>query len=500
MSIFVVGAGISGLVLSIELAQYRDVYLVSKSSYDLSSSYWAQGGLACAWSPNDSSQDHLRDTFIASGNTSDRGRAYSIIDQGQESVEWLMSHGLSCTKANDVGIHLAQEGGHCRRRIVHCEDATGAAVVEVLYSLAKNHPRIHLMENTRALNVLPKNKRCIGIQLLHADQKRVAFYNASQVVLSCGGLGQVYRHSTNPRVNTGDGIALAWRAGCSVVNLEFIQFHPTGFYTPEGTPFLVTEALRGEGGRICNKSGHNLTKDFDERGDLAPRDVVSRAISHYLQSHPKENCVYLDATHKEPSFLRENFPNLYQRCKNYNIDITKDYIPVIPSAHYCCGGVKTNSNGETDIENLWAIGELAYTGIHGANRLASNSLLECVVMGRRCAKSILSKETKIAPVAIKEESSTPAPPTKPEQEIITTIQNIMSQHVGIVRSTQSLRIASNKLSSIVLPNENTDAYNMHLCAQLIVKSSQHRRNSYGCYCNKDFQMTTSVFHPTYLFP
>ncbi|CUT17508.1 putative L-aspartate oxidase [Candidatus Ichthyocystis hellenicum] len=498
MSIFVVGAGISGLVLSIELAQYRDVYLVSKSSYNASSSYWAQGGIACSWSSDDSSQDHLRDTFVASGNTSDRGSAYSIIERGRESVEWLFSHGFSCTKINNLGVHLAQEGGHCRRRIVHCKDITGAAIVEALYSMAKNHPRIHLMENTRALNIFHKDKKCTGIQLFNTDQQKITSYDTSHVVLACGGLGQVYSHSTNPSTNTGDGIALAWKTGCAVVNLEFIQFHPTGFYTPKGTPFLVTEALRGEGGKICNKNGYNFIKDFDKRGDLAPRDTVSRAISCYLQEHPEENCVYLDATHKTPSFLKKNFPNLYRCCRNYDIDITQDYIPVIPSAHYCCGGVKTNYHGETDIKSLWAIGEMAYTGLHGANRLASNSLLECIVMGRRCAKSILSKEA--SPVTIRSEMSISASPTKPEQNVIATIQNIMSQYVGIVRSTNNLRIAADKLSSIVCPNENTDAHSIHMCAQLIVMSSQQRKNNYGCYYNKDFKTNTSVFHPTYLFP
>lgn len=495
MSIFVIGSGLSGVIASLEIARYRDVYLVSKTPYNMSSSYWAKGGIACSLLADDSYHKHLCDTFTASGNTSERDRAYDIISQSRSSLKWLTDNGFSCTK-HEGHIHLTREGGHSKRRVVHYEDATGYYIMESLYSLVRSNPRIQLMENTAALQLIIENKTCVGIKLSHLDQSTITTYKAGHVVLSCGGLGQVYLNSTNPIENTGDGIALAWKAGCEVVNMEFIQFHPTGFYAPDGTVFLVTEALRGEGGKICDKRGYCFVKDFDSRGDLAPRDVVSRAIFSHLQQN-NEKCAYIDISHRKPDFIRKRFPNLYMQCKKYNVDITSDLIPVIPSAHYCCGGVLTNRHGETAVQNLWAIGETAYTGLHGANRLASNSLLECLVTGRQCARAILSRRI-IANKNIVVEKSEPLPNLRPNPKIRTTIQEIMSQHVSIIRSTRSLKIAAEKLSSIITPQKNTDIDNMYLCAQLIIKSSQQRKNSYGCYYNEDFKSTGTVFKPTYL--
>lgn len=492
MSIIVVGGGLSGIVSALEIARHRHVFIVNKAPHFQSSSFWAQGGIASSFSnENDSVGAHLHDTFIASDQTTDRNCAFPLLSDAPEALMWLIKKNVPFSRDNQ-SFHLVREGGHSCRRIFHAADQTGSAILQCLTEWAHNNPRIHWKNDQLAVDIHTENNTCTGLRVLDKRKNQFIDYEAEHIILACGGLGQLYQHTTNPPNSTGDGIAMGWRCGCILSNMEFIQFHPTGFYHCGTTPFLVTEAIRGEGARLCGRNGHFFMADFDKRGDLAPRDILSRAIVSYLQS-TQEDHVYLDATSLDKKLLTKNFPLLYHNCLKYEIDIAESPIPVIPTAHYCCGGIQTTLTGETNVANLWAIGETADTGLHGGNRLASNSLLECVVMGRRCAAAVLTRKTKnVRYLGITNTSITPKEENdRPHYE--NTIKKTMTEYAGIIRSQKGLEKAQkiindidNKISSFPITSiAGQEQINLLHCAQLVLDASQKRKNNRASYFNQD---------------
>ncbi|MBT9527288.1 MAG: L-aspartate oxidase, partial [Rhizobacter sp.] len=405
LPVVIVGAGLAGLTVALHLAEHRPVVVLAKRNMNEGATQWAQGGIVGVLGTDDSIDSHVRDTQDAGAGLVDEHTARFIAEHSAEAIEWLVARGVpfSPDPEGPLGLHLTREGGHAVRRIAHAADATGKAIHDVLLGEVGRHPNIRLLERWMAVDVITsrhlkrdEQPRCYGVYALDIDKQRVETLPAAAVVMATGGAGKVYRYTTNPDTSTGDGIAMAWRAGCRVANMEFIQFHPTCLYHPQERSFLITEALRGEGGKLLLPDGTRFMAAHDERGELAPRDVVARAIDFEMKKHGVDN-VLLDATHLGADFLKEHFPTIYARCLQLGIDITRQPIPVVPAAHYTCGGVVTDLLGRSDIPGLYAVGETTYTGLHGANRLASNSLLECVVFGKTCADDILSRDTGAHP-------------------------------------------------------------------------------------------------------
>ncbi|MEI8385920.1 MAG: L-aspartate oxidase, partial [Nitrosomonadaceae bacterium] len=397
--VLIVGSGLAGLTLALNLAQTKKVCLVTKRALLESASGWAQGGIAAALSQEDSPDTHIRDTLAAGAGLCNESVTRYVAENGPRAIEWLIDQGVPFTRDqnNSTGYHLTQEGGHSVRRVIHAADATGQAVQLTLGEKARSHPNITVLERHIAIDLITDAKmgrsvvgenRCYGAYVLDSSEGRVDTISAHSTVLATGGAGKVYLYTTNPDSATGDGVAMGWRAGCRISNMEFVQFHPTCLYHPHAKSFLISEAVRGEGGLLKLPDGSRFMPWHDDRAELAPRDIVARAIDFEMKKRGLD-CVYLDISHKSEDFLREHFPNIYARCLELGIDITKQPIPVVPAAHYTCGGIVTDLDGKTNLGNLYAIGETAHTGLHGANRLASNSLLECLVFGQAAAADIL---------------------------------------------------------------------------------------------------------------
>ncbi|HEX5539480.1 MAG TPA: L-aspartate oxidase, partial [Methylophilaceae bacterium] len=451
--VLIIGSGLAGLTLALKVATDKKVCLVSKRSLNDGSSNWAQGGIAAVLTDNDSIEEHIQDTLIAGAGLCDAEVTRMVAMHGRETVEWLIAEGVPFTReADDSGYHLTREGGHSHRRIIHAADATGHAVQKTLAEKVRNHPNITLLEEHIAVDLITARKvgidsgECLGAYLLNNNSGKVITVAAQHTVLATGGTGKVYLYTTNPDVSTGDGIAMAWRAGCRVANMEFIQFHPTCLYHPHAKSFLISEAVRGEGGKLLLPDGQRFMPWHDERAELAPRDIVARAIDFEMKKRGLD-CVYLDITHQPADFIRAHFPTIYQRCLELGIDITRQPIPVVPAAHYCCGGVMTDHIGRTDLPGLYAIGETACTGLHGANRLASNSLLECLVFGQAAARDILSQPRKaVVQLPDWDESRV----TDADEEIIIThnwneLRRFMWNYVGIVRTSKRLTRALRRI-------------------------------------------------------
>ncbi|MBC7940284.1 MAG: L-aspartate oxidase, partial [Chitinophagaceae bacterium] len=402
--VVVVGAGLAGLAVALQLADRLPVVVLAKRGLSESATAWAQGGIVGVLGDDDSIESHVHDTQDAGAGLVDEHTARFIAENSERAIAWLVDAGVpfSPDPQGPLGLHLTREGGHAVRRIAHAADATGKAIHDTLLARAGAHPNITLHERWMAVDLVTsrhlKRKeppRCYGVYALDMDGRKVETLAASAVVLATGGVGKVYRYTSNPDTSTGDGIAMAWRAGCRVANMEFIQFHPTCLYHPQERSFLITEALRGEGAHLILPSlgpgdpgGTRFMSAHDGRLELAPRDIVARAIDFEMKKHGLDH-VWLDARHLGEAFLKEHFPTIHTRCMQLGIDIARQPIPVVPAAHYTCGGVVTDLDGRTDLPGLYAVGETTYTGLHGANRLASNSLLECVVLGRTCAEQIL---------------------------------------------------------------------------------------------------------------
>jgi L-aspartate oxidase len=530
--VVVVGAGLAGLTVALSLAAQVPVVVLAKRSLGESATAWAQGGIVGVLGADDSVEAHVRDTQDAGAGLVDEHTARFIAERSARAVQWLVDSGVPFSPDPDgpLGLHLTREGGHTVRRIAHAADATGRAIHEALLQRARAHPNITLRERWMAVDVItprhlqrgraaptatdPAAARCWGVYALDMEGRRVETLAARAVVLATGGVGKVYRYTSNPDTATGDGIAMAWRAGCRVGNMEFIQFHPTCLYHPQERSFLITEALRGEGAQLTLPDGTRFMGAHDSRLELAPRDIVARAIDFEMKKHGLDH-VWLDArpivAAKGEAFLREHFPTIHARCLALGIDIVRQPIPVVPAAHYTCGGVVTDLEGRTDLPGLYAVGEATYTGLHGANRLASNSLLECVVLGHTCAERILQEAVPAHPVLPPWDESQVE--DADEQVVIAhnwdELRLMMWNYVGIVRTTKRLERA---LHRIKLLRGEIDEYYAHFrvnrdllelrnlvtCAELIVRSALRRHESRGLHFSRDFPHTLPVSFPTVL--
>ncbi|WP_027159262.1 L-aspartate oxidase [Methylobacter luteus] len=510
--VLVIGSGGAGLSLALRLAEHpMRIAVLSKLALTSGSTYYAQGGISAVFDAEDSIESHIEDTLDAGAGLCNPEIVRLTVTHGKSSIDWLRQQGVlfteEQTQSGETKLHLNREGGHSHRRIVHTNDATGKAVSLSLIERAKEHANIKLFEHHNVVDLItaPDSadsvKRVIGAYVLNTQTHQVKTIAARVVVLATGGANKVYLYSTNPQSSTGDGIALAWRAGCRVSNMEFMQFHPTCLYHPhpQARSFLISEAVRGEGGKLILPDGSSFMQNFDPRGELAPRDIVARAIDHEIKKRGI-NCVYLDISHKSEQFIREHFPTIYQQCLEFGIDITKEPIPVVPAAHYTCGGVLTDSHARTDIANLYAIGEVACTGLHGANRMASNSLLECLVFADRASEDILQKLSTI-----------PACPDIPDwdesqvgdsdEEVVVShnwdeLRHFMWDYVGIVRTDKRLNRAMNRVE--LLKKEIAEYYgnfrvtsdllelrNLVIVAELIIRCAQQRKESRGLHYTLD---------------
>ncbi|WP_186115838.1 L-aspartate oxidase [Burkholderia gladioli] len=518
----IVGSGLAGLSVALNLAQTRKVALIAKRSMMEGASDYAQGGIAAVLDSADSVENHVSDTLIAGGGLCDETTTRFIVEHGRAAIEWLISQGVPFTRdaAAELGFHLTREGGHSHRRIIHAADATGHAVLATLSERARKHPNITFLENHHAVDLITSDRidlpggRCVGLYALDVRTGLTVTIEAPHTVLATGGAGKVYLYTTNPDTATGDGIAMASRAGCRVANMEFIQFHPTCLYHPYAKSFLISEAVRGEGGLLKLPDGTRFMPAHDPRAELAPRDIVARAIDFEIKKRGID-CVYLDISHQPEAFLREHFPTIHARCLEFGIDIAKQPIPVVPAAHYTCGGVVTDLAGRTDLAGLYAVGETSYTGLHGANRLASNSLLECLVIGRAAAEAIeTAGYERVAHDALPawDESRV----SDPDEEVVVAhnwdeLRRLMWNYVGIVRTDKRLARAKHRIE--LLRDEIQEYYanfrvspdllelrNLVDVASLIVESARSRRESRGLHFSRDWPDTLPKALPTVLSP
>ncbi len=516
----IIGSGLAGLTLALKLAEHQKIGIITKRSLLDGASSWAQGGIAAVLSEEDSVAAHIKDTEIAGAGLCDAAATRFVIENSKAAIDWLILQGVPFTKdpATHSGFHLTREGGHSERRIIHAADRTGQAVQETLARKVMQHANITLLEKYISVDLITGKKLgrddncCYGVYALNSLSDEVITISANNTVLATGGTGKVYLYTTNPDTATGDGIAMAWRAGCKVANMEFIQFHPTCLYHPHAKSFLISEAVRGEGGILKLPDGTRFMPWHDSRAELAPRDVVARAIDFEMKKRGLD-CVYLDISHQSVEFLQEHFPTIYSRCLALGINISREAIPVVPAAHYTCGGVMTDLNAKTDIENLYAIGETSYSGLHGANRLASNSLLECLVFAHAAAQDILvqTKRSTAALPAWDESRVTDAD----EQIVIAhnwaELRHFMWDYVGIVRTNKRLERAQHRIQ--LLQDEIQEYYtNFHISsdllelrnlvtnAELIVRSALSRQESRGLHYSKDFPASLPYALPTILTP
>ncbi|HEX2603432.1 MAG TPA: L-aspartate oxidase [Oxalicibacterium sp.] len=524
----IIGSGLAGLTVALHLAETRKVAVISKRSLLDGASNWAQGGIAAVLDSNDSIDEHVADTLVAGGGLCDEPATRFIIEHGREAVEWLIKQGVPFTPdaEAELGFHLTREGGHSQRRIIHAADATGHAVQVTLEEKVRKHPNITLMEHHYAIDVITseslerkkRGPRCLGLYVQDVKTGKVLTIAAEHTVLATGGAGKVYLYTTNPDTATGDGIAMAWRAGCRIANMEFIQFHPTCLYHPYAKSFLISEAVRGEGGELKlpptagRDAGKRFMPGYDERAELAPRDIVARAIDAEMKKRGLDY-MHLDISHKPADFIREHFPTIMERCLQFGIDITSEPIPVVPAAHYTCGGIITDLCGRTDLPGLYAVGEATCTGLHGANRLASNSLLECLVLGRATAQYIEQQpKQKAVTLPAWDESRV----TDADEEVIIAnnweeLRRFMWNYVGIVRTTKRLERAQHRIR---LLKEEIDEYyanfritpdllelrNLVEVASLIVQSALSRRESRGLHFSRDYPETLPKALPSVLSP
>ncbi|MEW6764832.1 MAG: L-aspartate oxidase [Pseudomonadota bacterium] len=503
--VLILGSGAAGLTCALNLPAGLRVAVLAKNGIDEGSTQWAQGGIAAVLDPQDSVTSHVEDTMDSGAALPDLAVVKRVATEAPQLVDWLERLGMPFTR--DKGKpHLTREGGHSHRRVVHAQDATGAALETTLLRAARTRKTLTLLDNHTAIDLITTRRlgleedRCVGAYALNRSTGHVEVLRARFVVLATGGASKVYLYTTNPDGSTGDGIAMAWRAGCRVANMEFIQFHPTALYEPRAKTFLISEAVRGEGGRLVLPDGTPFMHRYDARGELAPRDIVARAIDHEMKRLGLD-CVYLDISHKSPEFVREHFPTIYARCLEYGYDITRQPIPVVPAAHYTCGGVMVDEHGRTDIERLYAIGEASHTGLHGANRLASNSLLECLVYGRAAAQDITRRLQESGPLPnIPEWDESQV--TDSDEEVIVShnwheLRQTMWDYVGIVRTTKRLERALNRID--LLKREIDDYYghfrvthnliemrNLLVVAELIVRSAMERKESRGLHYILDY--------------
>ncbi|EOO5099892.1 L-aspartate oxidase [Escherichia coli] len=523
--VLIIGSGAAGLSLALRLADQHQVIVLSKGPVTEGSTFYAQGGIAAVFDETDSIDSHVEDTLIAGAGICDRHAVEFVASNARSCVQWLIDQGVffdtHVQPNGEESYHLTREGGHSHRRILHAADATGREVQSTLVSKAQNHPNIRVLERSNAVDLivsdkigLPGTRRVVGAWVWNRNKETVETCHAKAVVLATGGASKVYQYTTNPDISSGDGIAMAWRAGCRVANLELNQFHPTALYHPQARNFLLTEALRGEGAYLKRPDGTRFMPDFDERGELAPRDIVARAIDHEMKRLGAD-CMFLDISHKPADFIRQHFPMIYEKLLGLGIDLTQEPVPIVPAAHYTCGGVMVDDHGRTDVEGLYAIGEVSYTGLHGANRMASNSLLECLVYGWSAAEDI----TRRMPDAHGVSTLPPWDESRvenPDERVVIQhnwheLRLFMWDYVGIVRTTKRLERA---LRRITMLQQEIDEYYAHFrvsnnllelrnlvqVAELIVRCAMMRKESRGLHFTLDYPELLTHSGPSILSP
>ncbi|TCB71308.1 L-aspartate oxidase [Acinetobacter sp. ANC 4216] len=520
--VIIVGSGGAGLSLALSLPDHFNIAVLAKSTLTEASTFYAQGGVAAVLDETDSIAQHIDDTMIAGAQLCEREAVKQTVEGGKPSVDFLLKHGVQFTLDEQEQLHLTREGGHSQRRIIHAADATGRAISTTLVQRAREKQNITIFENYIAIDLITSKKlglkdqsnRALGLYALDEKTEKVHTFLAPSTALACGGAMKAYLYTSNPDIATGDGIAMAYRAGCRVANMEFNQFHPTCLYHPQARSFLITEAMRGEGAYLRLPDGERFMLRFDERAELAPRDIVARAIDYEIKRLGIRH-VWLDITHKDEAFIKEHFPTLYARLLELGIDITKDMIPVVPAAHYTCGGVVVDENSQTDIEGLYAIGETSYTGLHGANRMASNSLLECFVYGMSAAKHIesLFNPDYVSPAIPAWDDSQVM---NPDEDVVILqnwdeLRQTMWNYVGIVRTTKRLQRALHRIE--MLKREITEYYqdyqvsknlielrNLVLVSEMIVRCAMERKESRGLHYTLDYPELGPELRKTVLTP
>ncbi|TLX54690.1 L-aspartate oxidase [Stutzerimonas nosocomialis] len=511
--VLVIGSGAAGLTLALNLPDDMSIAVISKGDLANGSTYWAQGGVAAVLDTRDTVDSHVADTLNAGAGLCREEAVRFTVEHSREAIDWLIEQGVPFTRDDSAALedggfefHLTREGGHSHRRIIHAADATGAAIFDTLLGKARKKPNIELLQQRVAVDLITEKKlgrpgrRCLGAYVLNRETGAVDTHQARFVVLASGGAAKVYLYTSNPDGACGDGIAMAWRAGCRVGNLEFNQFHPTCLYHPQAKSFLITEALRGEGALLKLPDGERFMARFDPRAELASRDIVARAIDHEMKRLGID-CVYLDISHKPAEFVKSHFPTVYERCLEFGIDITQQPIPVVPAAHYTCGGVLVDSQGRTDVPGLYAIGETSFTGLHGANRMASNSLLECFVYARSAADDILREHTAVAdPADLPAWDASQV--TDSDEDVIIAhnwdeLRRFMWDYVGIVRTSKRLQRAQHRVrlllseidefySNYKVSRDLIELRNLALVADLMIRSAMARKESRGLHYTLDY--------------
>lgn len=516
--VLIIGSGAAGLSLALQLGEYASVAVLSKSQLTEGATFYAQGGIAAVLDSYDSIDSHIQDTLYAGAGLCHKEIVRFVVEHGPESIQWLTGLGVNFTRISDTDInanfHLHQEGGHSHRRILHASDSTGHAIATTLENKARMHQNIELFEHRTAIDLITTpisstTKKCCGVYAYNKEALSIEVFKAKIIVLATGGVGKVYLYTSNPDTCTGDGIAMAWRSGCRIANMEFIQFHPTCLYHPEAKSFLISEALRGEGAKLFLNNGEPFMHHFDDRGELAPRDIVARAIDHEIKRRG-DDFVYLDISHRSKDFIMAHFPNIYQKCLHFGFDLSIQPIPVVPAAHYSCGGIVVDKHGQTDIPNMYAIGEVASSGLHGANRIASNSLLECIVFAHSSFLHIKNR--------LREEKMPEALPEWDESKVIESNEEVLVSHdwdeirrcmwdyAGVVRATKYLCRAQNRIN--VLSKEIAEHYsnfritsdlielrNLATIAELIIRCALKRKESRGLHYSLDYPKLDDTHPP-----
>ncbi len=515
--IVIIGSGAAGLTSALELASSAKITLITKSTLRETNTTYAQGGVAAVLDQHDTIESHINDTLIAGANLCDRNAVSHTVTNGPAAIAWLINQGVEFSKNENATKkeeqwHLTQEGGHSHRRIIHAADATGLAISKTLRHKVQECSNINILQNHTAIDLIIKEenntKQCIGVHVLNQKNSEVLTLGCDYLILASGGASKAYLYTSNPDIATGDGVAMAWRAGATVANMEFNQFHPTTLYHPKAGSFLISEALRGEGAVLKDAQGERFMLRFHPKAELAPRDIVARAIDFEMKRQGTP-CMFLDISHKSDLFIETHFPNILQQCLKFDIDIRTDPIPIVPAAHYTCGGVQTNLNGETSVENLFAIGETACTGLHGANRMASNSLLECFVFAQSACKTIVQR--------ISNHSDTHKNTSQPEKTNLPTWNNnkrtendtviishswaelrkCMWDYVGIVRNDNRLNKALKRVTlfkedineyynTYKLTNDIIELRNLIQVSELIIRCAQQRKESRGLHYSLDY--------------
>ncbi len=518
--VLIIGSGAAGLTAALRLPADTRIAILNKGDAGAGSTWHAQGGVAGVIAADDTVDAHIADTLNAGAGLCDADAVRHIVEQSRAAIEWLVEMGVPfSTEIQADGtrdFHLNQEGGHSRRRILHAQDATGQAISQTLQQHLEARDNIRTYPQRVAIDLLldPKHGNCSGAYVLNRQTGRVETFRARAVILACGGASKVYLYTSNPDGATGDGIAMAWRAGCRVANMEFNQFHPTCLYHPQAKSFLLTEALRGEGARLLLPDGSRFMQRFDERAELAPRDIVARAIDHEMKRLGVD-CVYLDISDRPASWLQEHFPTVWQHCLDFGFDLSSGPVPVVPAAHYTCGGVIVDHHGRTDIAGLYAIGETACTGLHGANRMASNSLMECIVYGSTCARHITEQLPQLpVPASFPEWDESQV--TDSDEDVVIAhnwheLRRFMWNYVGIVRTNKRIQRAAYRVellqreihefySNYRVSNDLLELRNLVEVAALIIRSAMLRKESRGLHYTLDYPETDDVAADTILVP